>query len=119
MRHRFSYWQRSDDAIADLKDEATQSGGAQKYAKDHAQAVDQPPHRSAGHEEEMAAGGVVTRADISFGGPPVKSSRPRREVPRYAGMMHPASLVLGAALVRVQLHSVLAKHVPRQSGAVK
>ena len=33
MRHRFSYWQRSDDAIADLKDEATQSGGAQKYAK--------------------------------------------------------------------------------------
>ena len=33
MLRRFSYWQRSDDAIADLKDEATQSGGAQKYAE--------------------------------------------------------------------------------------
>ena len=33
MLRRFSYWQRSDNAIADLKDEATQSGGAQKYAK--------------------------------------------------------------------------------------
>jgi len=33
LLRRFSYWQRSDDAIADPKDEATQSGGAQKYAK--------------------------------------------------------------------------------------
>ena len=67
-----------DDTIADLKDEATQSGEAQKYAKTM---LNRPPHRSAGHEEEMATGGVITRA---FGGltsraPLPKSSRPRRE----------------------------------------
>ena len=107
MLHRFSYWQRSDNAIADLKDEATQSGGAQKYAKTMLKLLTGRRTVLAMKKKWPQAAWSLALTFHSVGltgrAPPVKSSRPRREAPRYAGnskLPIRASLVLGAALVR-------------------
>ena len=57
------------DALAAERTRMLEDGAVRRGAEirqDHAHAVDRSPHRSACHEEEMAAGGVITRADISM-----------------------------------------------------